>query len=104
MFTYQDRPWVPWRWIGIRGGIGHRRRFSGHLGLIVKTTEKQSSDWREYLSPFKITLLAINAVCFGGCIVLLALTAGGGPLVLLTIGTGLSLTAGLSGAIVAGRK
>jgi hypothetical protein len=70
----------------------------------MNMTEKQHSGWREYLSPLKITLLAINAVCFGGYIVLLAFGAGGGPLVLLTIGTGLSLGAGLTGAIVAARK
>ena len=70
----------------------------------MNTTEKQQSDWRGYLSPLKITLLAINAVCFGACIVLLVLGAGGGPLVLLTIGTGLSLGTKLTGAIVAARK
>jgi hypothetical protein len=70
----------------------------------MNTTEKQHSDWREYLSRLKITLLAINAVCFGACIVLLAFGTGGGPLVLLTIGTGLSLGAGLTGAIVVARK
>ncbi|MCK9315795.1 MAG: hypothetical protein EOM59_14445 [Clostridia bacterium] len=70
----------------------------------MNTTEKQQSDWRGYLSPLKITLLAINAVCFGACIVLLMLGAGGGPLVLLTIGTGLALGAKLTGAIVAARK
>jgi len=70
----------------------------------MNTTEKQHSDWRGYLSPLKITLLAINAVCFGACIVLLAFGAGSGPLVVLTIGTGLSFGAGLTGAIVAARK
>jgi predicted NBD/HSP70 family sugar kinase len=70
----------------------------------MNTTEKQQSEWREYLSPLQLTLLAINAVCFGGCLVLLAIGAGDGPLVLLTIGTGLAFGAGLAGAIVAGRK
>ena len=72
--------------------------------VIMNMTEKQHSAWRENLSPLKITLLAINAVCFGGCIVLLAVGAGGDPLVFLTIGTGLSVGAGLTGAIVASRK
>ncbi len=70
----------------------------------MNTTEKQNRDWREYLSPLKITLLAINAVCFGVGVVLLALGAGSGPLILLTIGTGLTFVAGLTGAIVALRK
>jgi len=70
----------------------------------MNTTEKHQSNWRECLSPLKITLLAINAVCFGGCLVLLALGTVSGPLVLLTTGTGLSLCAGLAGAIIASRK
>jgi hypothetical protein len=64
----------------------------------------RSTSWRDWLSPLKITLLAINAVCFGGCVVLLALGTVSGPLVLLTVGTGLSLGAGLAGAIIAWRK
>jgi len=71
---------------------------------IMKTTENQDPAWREHLSPLKITLLAINAACFGATIVLWASGAGGGLLVLLTIGTGLSLGAGLAGAILASRK
>jgi hypothetical protein len=63
-----------------------------------------SSDWRSYLSPLKLSLLAVNAVCFGACVVLLTFGSGGGPLVLLTIGTGLSAGAGLTGAIIASRK
>jgi hypothetical protein len=55
-------------------------------------------------SPLRITILAINAVCFGGCLVLLALGTASGPLVLLTIATGLSFGAGLMGAIVASRE
>ena len=70
----------------------------------MKTTEKQISEWREYLSPLKIALLAINAVCFGACVVLLVSGAESGPLVLLTVGTGLSFLAGLAGAIIAARK
>lgn len=80
------------------------RAFGGNLIEEMNTTEKRHSDWREYLSPLKLALLAINAMCFGGCIVLLAFGVGSGPLILLTIGTGLSLGAGLIGAIVASRK
>ena len=70
----------------------------------MDTTNKQHLEWREYLSPLLITLLAINTICFGGFIVLLAIGAGGGPLVLLTIGTGLAFGAGLAGALIAGHK
>jgi hypothetical protein len=56
------------------------------------------------MSPLRITLLATNAVCFGGCVVLLALGTVSGPLVLLTVGTGLSLGAGVAGAMIASRK
>lgn len=56
---------------------------------------------RQWLSPLRLSLLAINAVCFGACLVLLAIGTASGPLVLLTIGTGLSLGAGLAGALVA---
>jgi hypothetical protein len=45
-----------------------------------------------------MTLLIINAVAFGGCIVLLALGRASGPLVLLTIGTFGMLTAKLGRA------
>ena len=61
-------------------------------------TERQKSHW---LSPLMLTLLAVNAVCFGGCIVLLAF---GSSVVLLTIGTGLSLGAGLTGTVLATRQ
>ena len=57
-----------------------------------------------YLSPLMLSLLVINAICFGGCVVLLALGSGGGPLTLLTVGTGLSFVAGLAGAIVVARR
>ena len=65
---------------------------------IMDMTERQKSHW---LSPLMLTLLAVNAVCFGGCIVLLAF---GSSVVLLTIGTGLSLGAGLTGAVLATRQ
>jgi hypothetical protein len=70
----------------------------------MDTNGKSNPSWREWLSPLKITLLAINAVCLGGCIVLLAVGRGGGPLILLTIATGLSFGAGLTGAIMASRQ
>ena len=55
----------------------------------------------DYLSPLKLTLLAVNAICFGGCVVLLAAGRGDGPVVLLTIGVGLMLFTGLTGALIA---
>ena len=70
----------------------------------MDTTSKSNSSWSEWLSPLKITLLVVYAICFGGCIVLLAVGRGGGPLILLTIATGLSLGAGLIGAILALRQ
>lgn len=70
----------------------------------MDTHEKSNPSWHEWLSPLKIILLAINAVCFGGCIVLVAVGRGGGPLILLTIATGLSFGAGLTGAILASRQ
>ena len=45
-------------------------------------------------SPWVVVSLVINAICFGGCLVLLVLGTVGGPLVLLTLGTGLSTGAG----------
>ncbi|MCL4180217.1 MAG: hypothetical protein KJ072_21050 [Verrucomicrobia bacterium] len=70
----------------------------------MNTPATRSTSWRDWMSPVRITLLAVNAVCFGGCVVLLALGTASGPLVLLTIGTGLSLGAGVAGAIMASRK
>jgi hypothetical protein len=58
----------------------------------------------EWISPLRITLLVINAVCFGGCLVLLAVGIATGLLVLLTISTGLSFGAGLAGAVIASRR
>jgi hypothetical protein len=65
---------------------------------------KNSSSWREWNSPFHLILPVNNAVFFGGCIALLACGASGGTLVMLSIGTGLLLGAGLAGAITASRK
>ena len=70
----------------------------------MNTSEKKNTSRREWISPGRITSLVINAICFGACIVLLAVGTASGPLVLLTIATGLSLGAGLTGAIAASRK
>ena len=70
----------------------------------MNTPETEGTAWPHWISPRKTILLAINAVCFGGCLVLLAIGTTSGPLVLLTIGTGLLFLAGLTGAIVASRK
>jgi len=66
--------------------------------------ESQGHEWRGWISPLKLTLLAINAVCFGALVVLLILSQPSGPLVGITIATGLSFAAGLTGAILASRK
>jgi len=71
---------------------------------IMTTAEKREASWREYLSPLKLTLLAVNGVCFGALLVLLTLGAGSGPVVLLTIGTGLSFGVLVVGAIIASRR
>ncbi len=60
--------------------------------------------WREYLSPLKLALLAVNGVCFGGLIVLLALGKVSGEVVFLTIATGLSFGALVTGAMIAARR
>jgi hypothetical protein len=70
----------------------------------MNACEKKNTEWRNWISPLKLTLLAINAVCFGAFIVLLIVGKPSGPLVGITIATGLSLGAGLTGAIVASRK
>ena len=55
------------------------------------------------LSPFRVILLVVNALCFGACLVFLALGEGDVTLVLLAVGTGLALAGGLAGAYVACR-
>ncbi len=59
---------------------------------------------REWLSPLRLSLLVVNAVCFGGCLVLLAVGQVSGSLVLLAVGVGLSVFAGTTGAIMASRR
>ena len=74
------------------------------FGDYIMYLETNRICWREYLSPLKLILLSVNALCFGGCLVLLALGSAGGPMVLLTVGTGLSLFGGLTGALIATRR
>ena len=69
-------------------------------GTSMNTTEKQRYQREPYLSPFKVTLPALNAACLGVCIVLWAVGDGDGPLVLLTIGSGLTVGAGSVGTVV----
>lgn len=57
----------------------------------MNTTEKQTDQRGLYLSPVTVPLLALNAACLGMCIVLWARGAGDGPLLLLTIGSALTL-------------
>ena len=66
-------------------------------------TDENKKCGRVYPASYKMVLLGVNGVCFGACLVLLALTSVSGPLILLLIGTGLSLSAGLMGAIIAAR-
>lgn len=67
-------------------------------------TEKREAGWRAYVSPPRRTFLAVNGVCFGGLLVLLALGRASGPVIVLTIGTGLSFGALVAGAITASRR
>jgi hypothetical protein len=68
------------------------------------TTERDTSCWSAYLSPLRLVLLAVNAVCFGGFLAFLAAGKAGAPSVLVTVGTGLSLFALLTGALVAASR
>ncbi|MHC1767022.1 MAG: hypothetical protein AB9869_22430 [Verrucomicrobiia bacterium] len=65
---------------------------------------KREDRWNEYLSPLKLGLLAVNGLCFGDLLVLLVLGKSTGEVVVLTIGTGLSFGALLTGAIIAARR
>jgi hypothetical protein len=69
----------------------------------MKTSEPPAGRWREYRSPLKIVLLAINGLCFGACLVLLTTSTPNNALVFLTVGTGLMFGAGLTGALIASR-
>ena len=73
-------------------------------GVQIMANDRSEKSWLVYLSPLRLSLLIVNAVCFGGLLVLLALGTPSGPLVGLTIATGLSLFAGFTGALVASRR
>ena len=60
--------------------------------------------WRAHLSPLKLSLLAVNVFCFGSFLVFLALGESSGPLVVMTVATGLMSVAGLAGALTATRR
>lgn len=64
------------------------------------TTKKAADEWAHFLSPIWLILVAVNAFCFGGLLVLLATGRGGGS-VLLTISTGVLFCTGLTGALIA---
>lgn len=67
--------------------------------------ERKCEDrWNECLSPLKLGLLAVNGLCFGALLILLALGKSTGEVVIVTIGTGLSFGALLTGAILAARR
>ena len=69
--------------------------------MTTQTERKCGSEW---LSPLRLSLLVVNAVCFGGCLVLLAVGHVSGSLVLLAVGVGLSVFAGTTGAIMASHR
>lgn len=72
---------------------------------MLDTPERTAGQsWREYLSPFKLTLLAINWISFCGSIALLALGQAKVSLVILLVGSGIYCVAGLAGVIIAVRK
>lgn len=73
-------------------------------GKGMQNTAEKEDPCQRWLSPLRITLLAINAVCFGAFLVLLAVGTASGPVVVLTIATGLSFGAGLAGALIAARN
>jgi len=57
-----------------------------------------------HLSKTGLIILAINCFVFGGCIVMIALGAANGPVILLTIGTGLYTVAGFAGIYIAKKQ
>ena len=56
-----------------------------------------------YLSKTGLVVLAINCLAFGACLTMLALGASNGPSIIVTIGTGLSTTAGFFGIYFASK-
>jgi hypothetical protein len=71
---------------------------------MIRELEKADKSWREYISPLRMTMLAINWICFCVCIVLVVNWKNEGLLLLLLIGTGLCFIGGLIGAIIGARK
>ena len=69
---------------------------------MTENHANDNSGW--WLSPLQVTLLAINALCFGACLVLLVAGRGDGEVVLLTVSTGLMLFAGWAGAVICARQ
>ncbi|MCP5523431.1 MAG: hypothetical protein H7A46_17990 [Verrucomicrobiales bacterium] len=69
---------------------------------MIQSSQKNAAS-RRLGFPWGIVSLTINAICFGGCLVLLAMGTITGPLVLCTIGTGLSAGAGFAAALRDGR-
>ncbi len=64
----------------------------------MNQNQKADDSWQGFLSPFKLTILAINLICFGASVVLFVFSRGH---ILLLIGTGLYSLGGSIGAIVA---
>lgn len=57
------------------------------------------------LMRLRIVLLCLNSIAFGACLVLLATSRSvSGPLVLLTIGSGLSAAAGFANLLMRARR
>lgn len=79
-----------------------RARRQTQIGaFMAETLEQASRHW--YRSPLAYILLVSNALCFAVCVALLMFKGANGPLVALTIGTGLMAAAGLAGSICASR-
>lgn len=69
--------------------------------MTAESKRRTSTRW---LSPLMLCVLVVNAICFGGLLVLLALGKSSGPVILLTVGVGLSVFGGVAGAIGASRR
>ncbi len=62
------------------------------------TTEANRDCWSAFLSPLRLIVLAVNAMCFGGFLAFLAAGEGG---VVITVLTGVMFFSLLTGALVA---
>jgi hypothetical protein len=69
--------------------------------MTAESKRRTSTRW---LSPLMLGVMVVNAICFGGLLVLLALGKSSGPVILLTVGVGLSVCGGVAGAIGASRR